>query len=101
MFFFKQKTAYEMRISDCNSDVCSSVLFRLADTIAKCESAAIHAPSLRQHPEDYSEHARARVDAGFLIPATAYLDAQRLRGRHLRELLQSAFSKVEERKSGV
>src|SRR3546814_18357365 len=31
-FFFKQKTAYEMRISDWSSDVCSSDLFaRLVD----------------------------------------------------------------------
>src|SRR3546814_14762259 len=33
-FFFKQKTAYEMRISDWSSDVCSSDLqrlFRVAD----------------------------------------------------------------------
>src|SRR3546814_2176982 len=29
-FFFKQKTAYEMRISDWSSDVCSSDLLRLA-----------------------------------------------------------------------
>src|SRR3546814_14932588 len=28
-FFFKQKTAYEMRISDWSSDVCSSDLFPL------------------------------------------------------------------------
>src|SRR3546814_9533109 len=28
MFFFKQKTAYEMRISDWSSDVCSSDLAR-------------------------------------------------------------------------
>src|SRR3546814_8357002 len=28
-FFFKQKTAYEMRISDWSSDVCSSDLFTL------------------------------------------------------------------------
>src|SRR3546814_4534619 len=28
-FFFKQKTAYEMRISDWSSDVCSSDLLRL------------------------------------------------------------------------
>src|SRR3546814_4802780 len=27
-FLFKQKTAYEMRISDCSSDVCSSDLGR-------------------------------------------------------------------------
>src|SRR3546814_3837042 len=40
-FFFKQKTAYEMRISDWSSDVCSSDLFRqhflkvaIADRIA-------------------------------------------------------------------
>src|SRR3546814_12215521 len=31
-FFFKQKTAYEMRISDWSSDVCSSDLFRSAAT---------------------------------------------------------------------
>src|SRR3546814_6364865 len=29
VFFFKQKTAYEMRISDWSSDVCSSDLFKL------------------------------------------------------------------------
>src|SRR3546814_9030315 len=29
-FFFKQKTAYEMRISDWSSDVCSSDLFGVA-----------------------------------------------------------------------
>src|SRR3546814_11591400 len=38
MFFFKQKTAYEMRISDWSSDVCSSDLHLeatgLAGTIA-------------------------------------------------------------------
>src|SRR3546814_10534283 len=31
IFFFKQKTAYEMRISDWSSDVCSSDLY--ADTM--------------------------------------------------------------------
>src|SRR3546814_8127438 len=30
-FFFKQKTAYEMRISDWSSDVCSSDLGRLGN----------------------------------------------------------------------
>src|SRR3546814_5082016 len=38
MFCFKQKTAYEMRISDWSSDVCSSDLFRAqsSDTQARC-----------------------------------------------------------------
>src|SRR3546814_14056593 len=31
-FFFKQKTAYEMRISDWSSDVCSSDLSNLGQT---------------------------------------------------------------------
>src|SRR3546814_12534778 len=31
IFFFKQKPAYEMRISDWSSDVCSSDLSHLAD----------------------------------------------------------------------
>src|SRR3546814_14461403 len=38
-FFFKQKTAYEMRISDWSSDVCSSDL-RTAD---RCDGARRHA----------------------------------------------------------
>src|SRR3546814_16652457 len=32
-FFFKQKTAYEMRISDWSSDVCSSDLSALEDEL--------------------------------------------------------------------
>src|SRR3546814_7979097 len=32
-FFFKQKTAYEMRISDWSSDVCSSDLIERLDAV--------------------------------------------------------------------
>src|SRR3546814_8165782 len=40
IFFFKQKTAYEMRISDWSSDVCSSDLPRAfaTDALAQPES---------------------------------------------------------------
>src|SRR3546814_7131463 len=31
LFFFKQKTAYDMRISDWSSDVCSSDLHQMLD----------------------------------------------------------------------
>src|SRR3546814_5826315 len=42
-FFFKQKTAYEMRISDWSSDVCSSDLARCDRTRqTKGESDAFH-----------------------------------------------------------
>src|SRR3546814_15858199 len=35
MFFFKQNTAYEMRISDWSSDVCSSDLVEVIHTIIR------------------------------------------------------------------
>src|SRR3546814_1876791 len=38
VFFFKQKTAYEMRISDWSSDVCSSDLGQIIDhPCPKCD----------------------------------------------------------------
>src|SRR3546814_3451266 len=36
IFFFKQKTAYEMRISDWSSDVCSSDLCEKTENLASC-----------------------------------------------------------------
>src|SRR3546814_20969560 len=36
LFFFKQKTAYEMRISDWSSDVCSSDIDGLRDAGFAC-----------------------------------------------------------------
>src|SRR3546814_2243822 len=51
-FFFKQKTAYEMRISDWSSDVCSSDLIAersqklVADFLARQKEAGGNANSL-------------------------------------------------------
>src|SRR3546814_5601667 len=39
-FFFKQKTAYEMRISDWSSDVCSSDLLRRCGKSAQTETTS-------------------------------------------------------------
>src|SRR3546814_17504856 len=45
MFFFKQKTAYEMRISDWSSDVCSSdLLSTLKRSTDRASSPARHSP---------------------------------------------------------
>src|SRR3546814_7880128 len=41
VFFFKQKTAYEMRISDWSSDVCSSDLYRPARITEQSRNPAI------------------------------------------------------------
>src|SRR3546814_3664422 len=45
-FFFKQKTAYEMRISDWSSDVCSS---DLTDRTDGADRAKTHAHSADRH----------------------------------------------------
>src|SRR3546814_488146 len=69
VFFFKQKTAYEMRISDWSSDVCSSDLRRLTRrslTQARGKDAAhknlfnrlpIHTSALDRRPD----RARAKL----------------------------------------
>src|SRR3546814_5930719 len=41
-FFFKQKTAYEMRISDWSSDVCSSDLLAQGQSDAQFPRHALH-----------------------------------------------------------
>src|SRR3546814_5108030 len=58
-FFFKQKTAYEMRISDWSSDVCSSdlhsspIAFRADDlSLARSRSQIFHKSRSREHKHD-------------------------------------------------
>src|SRR3546814_16330554 len=50
-FFFKQKTAYDMRISDWSSDVCSSDLIP-ADIAAHCPTMR---EQMMEHAADGSE----------------------------------------------
>src|SRR3546814_19770301 len=45
-FFFKQKTAYEMRISDWSSDVCSSDLLAQATSAPAVDRAHRHRQEL-------------------------------------------------------
>src|SRR3546814_12013865 len=73
-FFFKQKTAYEMRISDWSSDVCSSDLHLLVHPALDPVGVADLAPGVelrdhfdRQvlalvHPLDRVAHAGAGAD---------------------------------------
>src|SRR3546814_4475207 len=48
-FFFKQKTAYEMRISDWSSDVCSSDLLRYGRVLRQSPALRRHASPDRVH----------------------------------------------------
>src|SRR3546814_9247295 len=60
VFFFKQKTAYEMRISDWSSDVCSSDLHRATEALP-----AARAPALLRRAS------RANIVRPAPLPATA------------------------------
>src|SRR3546814_3363572 len=51
-FFFKQKTAYEMRISDWSSDVCSSDLARARAVFDHDWYRKSRAQLLREDPRD-------------------------------------------------
>src|SRR3546814_8849954 len=64
-FFFKQKTAYEMRISDWSSDVCSSDL-------AKHQSQPNELPSITSTPAAASS-SRSASDAAKSLAARASL----------------------------
>ena len=70
-------------------------VYRLGDIISKSESATYHARWIRSRPEDYGRHTLARTQAGFHIPATHYLDALRLRGRHTENFLNTVLSDVD------
>src|SRR3546814_10399206 len=75
-FFFKQKTAYEMRISDWSSDVCSSDLVR-AYRLPELETVQTldqHRPEREAEDQrrQYPEHAaqgqiREGVEAGDVL----------------------------------
>src|SRR3546814_1637831 len=68
-FFFRQKTAYEMRISDWSSDVCSSDLPDRKPLaflcIAASHFAATQHPDVRRRSAGGFSLARHRVAGGF------------------------------------
>jgi aspartyl-tRNA(Asn)/glutamyl-tRNA(Gln) amidotransferase subunit A len=62
-----------------------------ANVINKVEGSAIHGHWLRTRREDYSRAVITRLEAGYCIPATHYLDALRSRSALLREFVGSAL----------
>jgi aspartyl-tRNA(Asn)/glutamyl-tRNA(Gln) amidotransferase subunit A len=59
------------------------------------ESATIHREWLRTRAGDYSGQVRARLEAGLMVPAAAYLDALRARGPMLAEFTATVFSRCD------
>lgn len=70
-------------------------IYRLGDIVSKSEAASYHGKWIRSRPDDYGEHTRTRTEAGFHVPATHYLDALRLRGRHAEVFIADVLSDVD------
>ena len=63
--------------------------------ISTAEAATLHKEWLRTRAADYSDQVRGRLLQGLAIPATAYIDALRMRGAALAEFCAQVFSKVD------
>src|SRR3546814_8425257 len=93
-FFFKQKTAYEMRISDWSSDVCSSDLAR---DMHRQQTRADRVVIVTQQAQRYSE---VLAEHGVEVPVSARIEGKLTRGEIV--LLQGGLPEgwtVQDRKS--
>src|SRR3546814_1063067 len=90
-FFFKQKTAYDMRISDWSSDVCSSDLRNLV------KRPHVEAARLHRHQQRVSHGERGAQRAG--ITAAHVNDNIVIFGRELADL--AAKRRAGERNGGI
>ena len=70
-------------------------LFTISDAVAKVEASTMHGRWMRERPQDYSLFLRSRIESGFHVPATRYLEALALRGRILQQFVHSAFSQAD------
>jgi aspartyl-tRNA(Asn)/glutamyl-tRNA(Gln) amidotransferase subunit A len=71
------------------------LIYTLTNVVNKAEAASIHGEWLRSRPQDYSLSVRSRIEAGFHIPATQYLDAVRAQGRLLEDFITDVFGRVD------
>src|SRR3546814_8042427 len=92
-FFFKQKTAYEMRISDWSSDVCSSDLGLLRSAHAGARGIA----ALRHEAVDHPVKQNAVVKAF----AGQFLDPLDMAGSKVRPQPDGDVAAVQREDEGV
>src|SRR3546814_2127399 len=102
-FFFKQKTAYEMRISDWSSDVCSSDLLATVkrdgieargETWSDTDEDAFKAPIRAQYERQGNPYyATARLwDDGIIDPADTRRSEERRVGKECVSTCRSRWS---------
>jgi len=75
-----------------------SILHQVADIhplVMKAEASANHGNWKRAHGSDYSEEVGKRLEAGYFIPASDYINALQFRGTALQAFSDAVFSKVD------
>ena len=70
-------------------------IFLLSSTISVAEASVIHRKWLRERPQDYSLYVRSRIEPGYHISATVYLEALNLRTHFLDEFMRQVYTKVD------
>src|SRR3546814_21109776 len=86
-FFFKQKTAYEMRISDWSSDVCSSDLWSSAGT----DHCSKWMPRVSGGGPKYLAASSAFTGSHSMLSATGCVPAMRSEERRVGQECVSTF----------
>ena len=72
-----------------------SVASDLHPLVMKAEGAANHRPWKRTRNSEYSDEVGKRLEAGFFIPATDYINALQYRVFAIEDILENVFSKVD------
>jgi aspartyl-tRNA(Asn)/glutamyl-tRNA(Gln) amidotransferase subunit A len=70
-------------------------IYLLSSTVSISEASVIHRKWIRERPQDYSLYVRSRVEPGYHIPATAYLEALNLRAYYLDEFMRKVYAKID------
>lgn len=70
-------------------------IYALTNLINKAEAAALHGPWIRERANDYNLSTRSRIEAGFHIPATAYIEALNIRARILEDFVSAVFTRAD------
>src|SRR3546814_11991075 len=97
IFFFKQKTAYEMRISDWSSDVCSSDLGLAAGVVV----AVAGFFSIRMQMWGMGTFGMLVAAAGSIIAALLFRSEERRVGKECVSTCRSRWSPYHQKKKRI
>jgi aspartyl-tRNA(Asn)/glutamyl-tRNA(Gln) amidotransferase subunit A len=63
--------------------------------VMQAEASAQHARWMRERPAEYSPAVRSRLECGYAIPATAYLEVLRMRGARLERFCSETLAQAD------